>query len=484
MTRMQLPDDVEALKDVALALYQRVEFLNNKLAAYEMRKAPSNTESGQEVFEFAESSEAAEPVAQKPQEPRESSPHGRRPIDENLPVERREYPPPEADRTCSCGQARVRIGAEISRQYEYVPASLRVIEHARIKYACPACKDSVVIGPLPEKVIDKGLAGPGLLAQIVTSKYGDHLPLYRQEEILARHGVDIPRSTQCQWVAQVADLLSPVYDAMVSEVLKSKRIHTDDTTVQLQEKGSGKTRTARFWTYVGDEAHPQTVYTFTLSRNRDGPREFLNNYSGYLQADAYGGYDGLYLSGAIKEVACWAHARRKFDEAQNTNPRAAEMLAQIRALYDVEDKARGQPPRIRQQLRALQSVPVLNGIHAWLNARSLDTLPKSPLGQAVHYCLRQWAALARYVEEGSLEPDNNAAERALRGIAIGRKNWLFVGSEKGGRRAAILFSLLATCKRHGTDPFSYLRDVLVRISHHPASQVAALTPAYWRSPEN
>jgi transposase len=244
-------------------------------------------------------------------------------------VERREYPPLEADRTCSCGQARVKIGEEISKQYEYVPASLRVIEHARIKYACPKCKDSVVIGPLPEKVIDKGLAGPGLLSQIVTSKYGDHLPLYRQEDILARHGVEIPRSTQCQWVAQVADLLSPVYDAMVAEVLKSKRIHTDDTTVQLQEKGSGKTRTARFWTYVGDEAHPQTVYTFTLSRNRDGPQEFLKGYSGYLQADAYGGYDGLYVSGAIREVACWAHARRKFDEARNTNPRAVEMLALI-----------------------------------------------------------------------------------------------------------------------------------------------------------
>jgi transposase len=481
MTRMQLPDDVEALKDVALALHRRVEILSNKLAAYEQRKSPSNTESGQEVFEFAEPSKAAEPAVEKTQEPRGSAPHGRRPIVENIPVERREYPPLETDRTCGCGQARIKIGEEISKQYEYVPASLRVIEHARIKYACPTCKDSVVTGPLPEKVIDKGLAGPGLLAQIVTSKYGDHLPLYRQEDILARHGVQIPRSTQCQWVAQVADLLEPIYGAMVAEVLKSKRIHTDDTTVQLQEKGSGKTRTARFWTYVGDEAHPQTVYTFTLSRNRDGPQEFLKGYNGYLQADAYGGYDGLYLSGAIKEVACWAHARRKFDEARNTNPRAAEMLALIRKLYDVEDKARGQPPRIRQHLRELQSVPELHRMHAWLKTQSVNALPKSPLGQAVQYCMRQWAALVRYTEDGSLEPDNNAAERALRGIAIGRKNWLFVGSENGGRRAAILFSLIATCKRHGTDPFAYLRDVLVRISRHPASQVAALTPAYWRS---
>jgi transposase len=484
MTRMQLPDDVEALKDVALALHQRVEFLNNKLAAYEMRKAPANTESGQDVFAFAEVSAASELAVERVEESRESSPHGRRPIDENLPVERREYSPLEADRMCSCGQSRLKIGEEISRQYEYVPASLRVIEHARIKFACPKCKDSVVIGPLPEKVIDKGLAGPGLLSQIVTSKYGDHLPLYRQEDILARHGVEIPRSTQCQWVAQVADLLSPIYDAMVAEVLKSKRIHTDDTTVQLQEKGSGKTRTARFWTYVGDEAHPQTVYTFTLSRNRDGPQKFLKGYSGYLQADAYGGYDGLYVSGSIREVACWAHARRKFDEAQNTNPRALEMLALIRKLYDVEEKARDQSPLIRKQLRMLQSVPVLNGIYDWLKARSLDTLPKSPLGQSVHYCLRQWTALTRYTEDGSLEPDNNAAERALRGIAIGRKNWLFVGSENGGKRAAILFSLIATCKRHGVDPFAYLRDVLVRISHHPASHVVALTPAYWRSVTN
>ena len=222
----------------------------------------------------------------------------------------------------------------------------------------------------------------------------------------------------------------------------------------------------RFWTYVGDDDHPHTVYEFTLSRNRDGPGRFLKGYSGYLQADAYGGYDGLYVGGAIKEVACWAHARRKFDEAAETAPIALQMLAMIRELYDVEDQCRGRPARIRQELRALRSAPVLQRMRMWLQARSLDTLPKSPLGQAVHYCLRQWQALNRYLEDGVLEPDNNAAERALRSIAIGRKNWLFVGNENGGQRAAILFSLIGSCKRHGHDPFAYLRDVLVRISHH------------------
>ena len=472
---------IEELRAALKMAHQRIEQLSNELNLLKQSARGSGYDPNQALFGFSPPPLLAEPVHQaREARPAPQAPgHGRRAIPATLPRQRKEYHPPEPELNCACcGQRKQRIGEELSHEYDYEPSTITVIEHARIKYACRACQDGVVLAPVPDKLIDKGLAGPGLLAHILACKYCDHLPLYRMEEILQRTGVSISRSTMCGWIGTCADLLAPVYEAVRREVLRSPKIHTDDTTVEMLEPGAGKTRTARLWVYLGQGG--QACYEFTLSRNRDGPARFLKDFQGYLQADAYGGYDGLYVNGAIKEVACWAHARRKFDEAVKTDPRAVDALAYIRALYEVEDQARALTPEGRLVVRREHSIPILERCKEWLNARSQDVLPKSPLGQAVRYTQSQWNALTRYTEDGILDPDNNAAERALRSIAIGRKNWLFVGNQNGGERAAVIYTLIAGCKLAGHDSWAYLKTVLSRISYHPAKDILELTPARWK----
>jgi transposase len=517
-----LPADVATLKTLALENYQRAErealrandehqraeLLQFKLdnlirlhyGASSEKRLDANGQ--QLLFELpARPEQPAPEAALEPATPSaEPKKHGggRKPLPENLPRERIEHTLPESARACSCcGEVMQPFGEETSEQLDYVPASLKVLVHARIKYACKVCQEKPAVAPVPEKVIDKGLAGPGLLAWVAVSKFADHQPLYRQEDIFARHGLEIARSTQCGWLGQIAQLLSPLHRTMAASVKRSRKIHTDDTPVELLDPGRGKTRTARFWVYVGDDAHPFIVFDFTPSRSRDGPEEFLKGFKGYLQADAFAGYDRLCAGKQVIEVACWAHARRKFFEAQDTDAKAREMLALIGALYAVEAQARARlataralPPAqrqaalseafaARQKLREATSKAVLEKIDAWLRARAADTLPKSPLGQAVGYARNQWRALNRFVEDGELEPDNNAGENALRPIALGRKNYLFVGSENGGHSAAVLYSLIRSCERNGVNAWEYLRDVLVRISTHPASQIDALLPHRW-----
>jgi hypothetical protein len=274
-------------------------------------------------------------------------------------------------------------------------------------------------------------------------------------------------------------VLRPIYDAMCARVRTSKVVHTDDTPVRLRDRAANRTRTGRIWVYVGDAANPYTVYDATTSRSRDGPQAFLAGYAGFVQADAFGGYDGLYATGAT-EVACWAHARRKFVEARDSDARPSlEALALIRRLYDVERAAREYDSDSRLSLRQRESVPVLRALKGWLDAKRTTVLPKSPLGAAITYATNQWAALNVYVTDGDLAIDNNAAERALRGVAVGRKNWLFWGSAAGGTTAAVLTSLVATCARHGLDPWSYLADVLARIPSHPPDRIAELLPDAW-----
>ena len=503
-----LPDDVPALKTLVLDNFQRAEMYKFKLENLTRLHFGSSSEklpaqSGQQLlFELPARPEppASEPAAETTPASTQTKKHGggRKPLPKDLPRERREYTLPEEQRKCSCcGETMQPFGEETSEQLEYIPAILKVIEHARIKYACKVCQEKPAIAPPPDKVIDKGLAGPGLLAWIAVSKFADHLPLYRQENIFARLGLDIPRSTQCGWLGQVAQLLEPLHERMAREILLSSKVHTDDTPIDLLDPGRGKTQTARFWVYVGDDAHPFTVFDFTPSRSRDGPEKFLKGFKGYLQADAFAGYDRMCAGADVIEVACWAHARRKFFEAKDSDARASEMLALIGELYAVETQAR---PAIksarelpleargaalqaafaaRKTLREAISTGVLEKIDAWLKARTSDTLPKSPLGLALGYARNQWRALKRYVEDGALEADNNAGENALRPIALGRKNYLFVGSEHGGRRAAILYSLIRTCERHHVNAWDYLRDVLVRISTHPASQIETLLPHRW-----
>jgi transposase len=413
--------------------------------------------------------------------------HGRRRIPPNLPRIRIEHDLSDAEKICPCcGESLAAIGEETSEQLDYEPASLFVCVHARKKYACKRCQDHVITADKPAEPIDKGLPGAGLLAHVATSKYADHLPLYRLEGILARHGVEISRKTMCDWMARVADLLEPITMRMRALVLQSKVIHTDDTPVPVQDPSCPKkTKTGRLWTYLGDAEHPYTLFDFTPTRSREGPEEWLDGYQGYLQADAFSGYDAMFKLGHVIEVACWAHARRKFFEAKSTDaPRAHQMLAFIGQLYDIERKAKELDDDRRLSLRQEVSSPILNQIGTWLDDNARSALPKSPIGQAIAYARSNWAALNRYLEAGYLAIDNNAAERAIKNIVIGRKNYLFCGSDEGGRTAATIYSITVTCKRLGLDPFRYFRDVLAAVSTHPAKDLDELLPDRWAAKQS
>jgi transposase len=461
-----------------------------------------------------------EPVPATPVATLNHKGHGRRKLAPDLPRETLVHDLPEEDKPCPCcGTTRTVIGQEVSEQLDYEPAKVKVIEHVRLKYICKECERKVAEGgpqiqtaERPLWPIEKCLAAAGLLAYIIISKYGDHLPLYRLEKILKRHKIIIARSTMCDWMRQSADALEPLYDAMIKAVLAGRIIHTDDTPVDVLEPKSGKTRQGRFWVYVGDKQHPYIVFDYTPNRKRDGPVNFLTDWGKddlrYLQADAFGGYDGIYAGdagGHVFEVACWAHVRRYFYDAQKTDHRnSAQALAYIKLLYEVERDADAAKlaPSERATLRQERSAPILIQFRAWMESllpggpacqgeatregeaqrspqRSL-VLPKSPMGEAIMYALNQWAALCVYLLDGDLNIDNNVSENALRRIALGRKNWLFAGSDNGGRTAAILFSLIASCQRHDVEPFAYLKDVLTRIAAHPHNRLSELLPGQWK----
>ena len=404
-------------------------------------------------------------------------PTGRRPLPRSLPRQRVEIDVPAADKQCACGHAKQRIGESVSEKLEYVPASLRVIETVRWKYACPHCHDGVVEAPAPPQAIEKSLAGEGLLAHVVVCKYVDHLPLYRQERILGRHGLDISRTTLCGWVADVAAALAPIGDELRRQVLAATYLQTDDTPVTILDERLGS-RKGRIWTYL-DPLARQVVFDATETHEGTGPGRMLADFKGDLQADAYTGYDALYASGRIREIGCWAHTRRGFVEALPTDARAAPMIALIQQLYQVERVGADLEADARRALRQEQSVPVLAQIAGERDALAATVLPKSPLGDAVRYLTNQWVALQRYVEDGRLAIDNNRAENQLRGVAVGRKNWLFAGSFEGAKRAALLYSLVQSCQLVDVPPFDYLRDVLLRVATHPQAAIAQLTPRGW-----
>jgi hypothetical protein len=344
----------------------------------------------------------------------------------------------------------------------------------------------VIAAPKPATPIAKGLPGPGLLAHLIVSKYTDHMPLHRLQRAYERQGYFLHRSTLCDWLGACADLLRPLYDLMVCVVLQSRVIHTDDTPVKLQELVTHLLSTARLWVYLGDAAHPYNVFDFTVNRKRDGPQQFLANYQGYLQADAFSGYDGLYLpdsrtaAARVIEVACNAHARRKFYEARGSDAlRSHQALAYFRQLYELERAAKDFSDDQRQQMRQDLAVPILSQFHQWLEAQRPEVLPKSPMGEALGYALNNWAALVRYTEAGFLAIDNNVAEREMKRIAIGRKNWLTVGSPRGGQTAAVLFSFTSTCQRLGVEPWHYLSHVLERLPSHTPERLGELLPDEW-----
>jgi transposase len=430
--------------------------------------------------------EAGEPLVTRRVKRRD--PHGRQQLPahlERIPIE---HDLAEREKNCpACGQARQRIGAEISEQLEYFPASFKVLAHIRHKYGCPKCdaegyNPNITCVPKPPQPIDKGLPGPSLLAYVAVSKLGDHLPLYRLENIFARHQVHVARSTMSAWMRVAGELVAPLVALMIGRVRKSRTIHTDDTPVPIQSPGQKKCRKGRIWCYLGDEANPYTVYDYTPNRKRDGPAHWLGGFTGYLQADAYGGYDGIFTRGQVTEVACWAHARRKFYDAQDSDsPRAAEMLALIGELYTIEREAKDASDEVRLALRQQRSVPVLERIKHWLDAEQEIVLPRSPMGLAIGYAQNQWDALEVYTTQGFLAIDNNAAERALKRVAIGRKNWLFAGNDDAALNHARLWSLIASCERHGVDPQRYLTSVLAKIGQTSPSELNQLLPDTWKA---
>ncbi len=407
-------------------------------------------------------------------------PGGRQPLARNLKRERIVHDLADAEKHCAACQQDLRpIGEESSERYEYIPAQLTVIEDVCKKYAC-AC--TVKTATKPPQPIEKSTAGASLLAQVIVAKTADHLPLHRQEKIFERHGVDISRKTMCGWLAQSADLLKPLYASAKEVLFQSKVIGTDDTSVKVLDEKLPFARTGRIWPYYGDQDHPVILYDYTATRERAGPEEFLKGYRGYLQADAYGGYDAFFKDPArgLIEVGCWAHARRYFHKALELDqPHMGPALLLIAQLYRVEKEARSLTAEDRLGLRQLQSQPILDKLRNYLWEIQAEVLPKSPEGRAVRYTLKNWTALTRYCEDGSLEIDNNATERAIRGVAVGRNNWLFFGSDQGGTTAAVLRSFVASCQRVGVDPFTWLKDVLSRIADHPITRVTELLPHNW-----
>jgi transposase len=412
--------------------------------------------------------------------------HGRRRIPEDMERRTEVHDLSPEEQQCACGRSMRCIGEERSVQFEYVRAKLVAVEHVRRKYACVCPESTVSTAAKPSSPIEKGLAAPSLLSHLIVSKYLDHLPLHRQEGMLARLGIDYPRSTMWEQIRAIGLLVQPLYEAAIEEVLASRILGTDDTPVKVLDRTRTATRTGNVWTYVGDEAHPLIVYDYTAGRARAGPVAFLEAYAGYLQADALPQYDELFnprRPHLIWELGCWAHARRYFVEAQDTSPALAVIaVAHIKVLYEIEKDA---AKRERRGLalvawRQEHSVPVLDAFRTWLTAQAGALLPKSPIATAVHYTLSNWTALTRYLEDGDLVLDNNRSERALRGIAVGRKNWLFFGSDGGGRIAAIMLTLLKSAQRNGLNPFDYLTDVLTRIADYPRSKVADLLPNRWK----
>jgi len=418
----------------------------------------------------------------KPDETPNKKRGGRRPLARHLTRERIVHDLAESEKHCAgCGKDLRLIDEETSERYDYIPASLRVIQDVCLRYACDCTVKSAGKPPQP---IEKSTAGASLLAQVIVSKFADHQPLHRQEKMFERHGVEISRKTMGGWLAQCAELLDPLYRSMKKELFGSKVIGTDDTGVKVLDRKLPFARIGRIWPYVGDSHHPVIVYDYTPTRGRAGPAKFLEGYKGYLQADAYSVYDAFFKpKRGMTELGCWMHARRYADNAlESDEQRMGPAMHLIARLYAVEDRAKALALSAEQRLALRQRVSarLLGKLHSYLLELQQEVLPKSPSGAAVRYALNQWEALTRFLDDGELEIDNGAAERANRDIALGRGNWTFFGSDQGGKTAAVLRSFIASCKRCGVEPFAWFRDVLSRIPAHSVNRLEELLPHNWK----
>jgi transposase len=391
--------------------------------------------------------------------------------------------PPKSCQCPECGSALRRLGEDVSEMLDYVPGYFQVIQHVRPKMSCARCSNVVQLAA-PSRPIERALPTAGLLAQVLVSKYADHCPLYRQQGIYRRVGVELERATLADWVRQASNLFDPLVAAVGRHVRSAEKIHGDDTPVPVLDPGRGQTKTGRLWAYVRDDRPaagpdpPAVWYRYSPDRKGEHPQAHLRSFRGILQADGYTGFNALYEDGHILEAACWAHARRKHYDLYTVDrsPIASEAIRRIGLLYAIEREIRGQTPAARLAVRQRRSAPVLAQLHAWFTATQLTVSAKSPLAGAIHYSLVRWQALTRFCHDGRIELDNNTAERSIRALVLGRKNYLFAGSDAGGERAANLYSLIGTCLLNHIDPSAYLRYVLECIAEHPINRIEALLP--------
>jgi len=411
-----------------------------------------------------------------------ATPHGRKPLPADLPREKVEILPAESEQRCeTCNSEKVVIGHEVSEVIEYVPASFLVKEIRRAKMACPKCEEGVVVAPVADKVIEKGRPGPGLLAHTLTLKYAEHLPLTRIAEVFRRDGLDLGTSTLSDWVGAGANALVSIYEAMVRRVMACYLVGTDDTGLRVLDRDhENGVRRGSIWCYLGDQR--LVVFDYTPDRKSEGPARFLKKEHGVVQCDGYSGYKRIAREHPnVVWAGCMAHARRKFVEALDAgDARAAIPVQIIRRLYEVEEKAKEDSPEMRRVRRQAESVPAMDRLRAWMKEMLLKVPPKTPLGRAITYTIKQWPSLCVYLNDGKVPIDNNGVERQIRRIAVGRKNWLFAGSDAGARRAAILYSIIGTCSLWNVNPEEYLRDILDRISRGwPSSRIEELLPDVW-----
>jgi transposase len=489
-----LPRDVETLQRLvreqrAQLLSRELEIEQLKLQLARLRRLQFGRSSERLDREIAqleltleelEASEAALAIPAPAVAPRARVKPVRRPLPAHLPREERVHQP--ACACPDCGGQLKPLGEDVSEVLEYVPARFKVIRHVRPKFGCGQCQ-SIVQAAAPSRPIARGVAGPGMLAHVLVAKYADHLPLYRQSAIYAREGVELDRSTLADWVGGASALLDPLVAAIGRHVLGAEKLHADDTPVPVLCPGRGTTKTGRLWTYVRDdrpaagEDPPAVLFRYSPDRKGERPKRHLASFTGILQADGYAGFEQLY-GARIAEAACWAHVRRKFYDLHlaQASPLAEAALARIGELYAIEAEIRGHRPEERTAVRQARAGPLLSGMHGWLHATLATLSKKSELAGAIKYALSRWAALTRYRDDGRLEIDNNAAERALRACALGRKNWLFAGADAGGERAAAIYTLLGTAKLNDLDPEAYLRYVLERIGEHPINRIDELLP--------
>jgi len=469
---------IEALKLLILKL-RRLQFgQRSEKRAHQIEQL----ELWVEELETADAHLACVLAEQSTSQPAARVPKPRREFPAHLPRETQVIAP--CEEACpDCGGVLKHLGEDVSEMLELEPVRFKVIRRVRPKLACASC-DTIVQAPAPARPIARGMAGPGLLAHVLVGKYADHLPLYRQAEISAREGVDLDRTLLSQWVGSTSALLAPLTDALRRHVFAAEVVHADDTPIPVLAPGTGKTKTGRLWTYVRDErpaagtVAPAVWFAYSPDRKGEHPQEHLHNFTGILQADGYSGYSKLYDGGRVTEAACWAHVRRKFVDLHelHQSPVAAQALDRIGALYAIEQEIRGRLPDERRAVRQERSRPLLDALHTWLQQTLTTLSQKSATAKAIRYPLSRWDALGRYCDDGRIAIDNNAAERALRCVSMGRKNFLFAGSDAGGERAAAIYSLLGSAKLNGHNLEAFLREVLARIGDHPISRIDELLP--------